>query len=98
MLFYKYFETIEITSGAWSGNTLHIPGGFVKHFFIKSTSSSTVFNCSITDSDDNVILKRTNVIGLLNEIIELPVHGICTLAITNSTVDEDFNIKLMIKE
>lgn len=98
MLFYKYSETIEIVSGEWSGNTLHVPGGIASHLLIKSTSSSTVFDCSITDSDDNVIFKRSDVIGLLNEILELPVLGVCTLAITNSTVDENFNLKLMVKE
>jgi len=98
MLFYTYRETIEIDSGEWCGNTLYIPGGYIKHIFIKSSSSSTVFDFTITDSDDDVILTRTNVIGKLNELLELPVLGICTLAISNSTVDEDFNIKLMIKE
>lgn len=97
MLFYKYAKTIEITSGEWSGNTLFIPGGLLKHIFIKA-SSSTVFDFSITDSDDNAIFKRSDIIGLLNEMLELPVHGVCTLAITNSTIDENFNLKLMIKE
>ena len=98
MLFYKYADTIEIVSGEWSGNTLYISGGELKHVFVKATASSTVFDFKITDSDDNVVLNRINEIGKLNEMMELPMLGIHTLSIINSTADEDFNIKLMIKE
>lgn len=98
MLFYRYSKTIDIDSGAWSGNTENLHGGLLKHIFIKSTSSSTVFDFSITDSNDNIIFTRKNVISKLNEMLELPMLGICTLDITNSTTDENFNIKLMIRE
>ena len=98
MLFYKYNYTIEITSGEWSANTEYLHGGFLKHVYLKSTSSSTVFDFAITDSDDNIIFARKNIIGLLNEMTELPMVGMHTLAISNSSVDEDFNIKLMIRE
>ena len=98
MLFYKYNYTIEIASGIWSGNTEYLHGGFLKHVYLKSSSSSTVFDFAITDSDDNIIFNRKNIIGLLNESLELPMVGIHTLTISNSSVDEEFNIKLMIRE
>lgn len=98
MLFYKYNYTIEIASGVWSGNTDYLHGGFLKHAYLKSTSLSTVFDFAITDSDDNIIFSRKNIIGLLNESLELTMVGIHTLAISNSSADEDFNIKLMIRE
>lgn len=98
MLFYKYAKTITITSGTWSGNTLYIHSGLLKHLLVKATSSTTVFDFTITDSDNNIILKRTNVIGKLNEMLKLPVMDICNLAISNATIDENFNIKLMVRD
>jgi len=97
-MFYIYTHTTNTISGSIEDTTLSIISGFVKQIFVKSATSTTTFDFQLLDDASNIVLNRTASTGTLNELLELPIHGIYTVKILNSTVDENFVIKLVIQE
>jgi len=95
--FYKLYSTGSISSGSYSINTLSTKS-MLKQILIETETSGTVFDFSITDSDNIVIFEETSVTGKLNLETSIPADGIQTLNISNATNDEDITIKLMYKE
>lgn len=92
-------EKIQLTtsSGSASINSDNIRG-ICHHIIVKPTTSNTQYNITITNSDSIIIYERTSEIGLLSELLTLPIRGIYTIAISSATNDELFNIQLIIQE
>jgi hypothetical protein len=98
MIFYVYKDlSATITSGSWSDNIIKT-NGIARQIYIESDSAGTVYDFKMIDSDNLVMLERTGITNILNELIEMPLKGVYTLQILNSTVDEDFKIKIVICE
>lgn len=98
MIFYQYRNlSAVITSGTYSDNILKTIG-VLKQIYIKPTSTSTIYDVQLIDRDNDIIFERNAEQGILNELTDLPLQGIYTIKILNSTVDENFIIKLFIKE
>jgi hypothetical protein len=98
MIFYVYKDlSATISSGDWSDNIIKT-NGIARQIYVESESAGTVFDFKIIDSDDLIVLERNDITNILNELIELPLKGVYTLQIENSTVDEDFKIKIVICE
>ena len=98
MTYYIYQPSnTETASGVWSENILNTKG-ILKQLLIKFASSTTIFDLTITDVNDLIVLNRTGETGTLNELIELPLSGVYTISIANATVDEEFDLKLYILE
>jgi len=73
-------------------------GAFLRQIIVKFASSDTTFDVSIVDVDGDTIYYRDNESGVLNELIELPMHGNYTLQIRNASKDENFTVQLIAHE
>jgi hypothetical protein len=86
------------TTGAVSV-TAYCSSGFIRQIFLKSTTSSTTFDVTVTDANSDIVLHRENETGELNELVDLPTYpDNYVLAIANASVDEAFTYKLLIDE
>jgi hypothetical protein len=88
---------VVTVGGEWTANTASI-NGILEQLLVKSASDSTMFDFSLTNDQDDVVLKRTDVTRLINEEINIPFHGIYTMVIANATKDEEFTILLSVRE
>ena len=91
-------KIVSVSSGVWSGNTQKINGGILLHVVAQAASGDTTFDFSIVDDNGITIKSWDNNTGELNEEVYIPVSGILTLQISNSSADEDYKIYLGIDE
>jgi hypothetical protein len=89
--------TPTITSGAGSGNTAPIRG-LLKHIIVKPTTETTTYDVSIVNPLGAKIYERLSETGTLSELTDIPVNGIYTISIANSTVDEIITIQAITRE
>ena len=89
--------TGSVSSGALSVNTANIRG-LCRHIIVAPDSSNTVYDISITNPAGAVVYERTSETGTLSELTSLPIKGIYTIAIANSSADEAFVLQLVIEE
>jgi len=86
------------SSGAWSTNTERFTGVDLRQIIIKATTATTTFDFSITDEKSNVVYEKEGNTGTLNELLYLPMRGIYTLAVANSSVvDSAYTGRLMME-
>jgi len=88
---------VVTVGGSWTANTASI-NGLLKQVVVRSTSDDTMFDFSLTSDLADVVYRRTDVTHLINEEIEVPFHGVYTMAITNATKNEAFTILLSVQE
>lgn len=86
-------------SGTWSFNTAKLVSGYLKQIIVKAATTTTTFMVSITDPFGNVIYNTNReATGTLKEELEIPIQGICTVTVSNSSADEAYTGKLAIIE
>ena len=99
MAIMNHIENGTITASAGTGSSnIRAGNNILMQIFIKATTSSTTFDVSLTDIHDNVMLRRLDETGELNELMEVPAYGNWTLTIANASVDEDFDYLLAFRE
>ena len=88
------------SSGDISKNTDNRLHGVIKQIFVKSDTSDTTFKFKLTNPDGLVVYDDGDYSeGTLNETdVNLPVKGIYTMTIYSSSLEEDFEIMLGMKE
>jgi len=89
--------SVATSDGVWQGNTVSL-NGILKQILVKSATSSTMLDFSLTSDQNDVIYNRTDVTGIINEENELPLHGVYTMKISGATRNEDFTILLSVRE
>ena len=90
-------KTVTVSSGIWSGNTQKVMG-ILLQVIVSAATETTTFDFSITDDDGITIRSWTGNTDELNEEVYIPLAGIYTLAIANSSADEVFTVYLGIDE
>lgn len=83
-------DAITIASGAGS-KLIKITHSILRQMIVKSATSTTTFDVTLTDRDGNIVYSSTDNTGELNELPDIPTWGWLTLAISNASVDEDFS-------
>lgn len=87
------------SSGTWSINTLNLESRFIKQIIIEAASSGTTFDFDIKDPKNLTVFNtETKATGKLLREVEIPVQGIYTLRVYNSSSDEAFVGRIMIEE
>jgi hypothetical protein len=86
-----------VSGGTFSGNVTHL-NCLVHNIIVAPETSTTEYDFQIINPDGNVIYERTDEVGTLSELIQLPMLGNYTLKILNATVDEDFSFTLVARE
>jgi len=97
MLIYDGQLNITTASGTGSANTIHIRG-LCRHVIVKPATESTIYDISIVNPAGATIYSRSSEVGTLSELTSIPVLGIYTVTISNSTVDESFVVQLVCEE
>lgn len=85
------------SSGTFAMNTLSLRG-LCHNIVVKPTTESTIWSIKIENRISAVVYERTSETGTLSEFTQLPLRGIYTITINNSTADESFIIQLNIEE
>lgn len=85
------------TGGGFSDNTAIIRG-IVKQVICKPHTETTTYNLSIVNPHGATVYERTSETGTLSELIEMPVNGIYTVTVLESTADEEFAIEIITRE
>ena len=74
------------SGGAWSFNTERFTGVDLRQIIIKAAADDTTFDFSITDEKSNIVYVAEGNTGTLNDLLYLPMRGIYTIAVANSSV------------
>lgn len=92
-------EQLEGTavSGTFALNTPNMRG-LCHNFVVKPETEITIWSIKIENAAAAVVYERTSETGTLSELISLPLRGIYTVTIYDSTVDEDFIIQFNVEE
>ena len=99
MLVHKQRANILVSSASGSENTLKFSGAQLVQLFIKSTTSTNIFDFSMVDEDDDVVYEIEAIEGEHEEhSVYLPLRGVYTLRITDATIDEVVVAKIMVEE
>jgi len=89
------------SSGTWAINSTRISGGQLAQIYIKSATPTTTFDFKIIDSKDNIVydteeMEKTAT-GILNDTeVAVPLLGIYTFQVYNSSADEAFTGRIMV--
>ena len=87
------------SSGAWSFNTGKLVSCLLKQIIIKAATSTTTFNLTITDRNNNIVyFTETPATGTLRVEVEIPLKDVNTIAESNASADEAFTGKLVVIE
>lgn len=89
--------SVSTSLGSWAGNTVSLRG-LLKQVLVNPTTTSTMYDFSLTNNQNDIIYRRTDVSGTLNEEIDLPITGVYTMRIQNATRDEVFTVLLVVRE
>src|SRR3990167_10462740 len=99
MLIYNIEISQTASSGVWSFNTPKLHSPLLKQIIVKAATVTTTFTLTITDDKDNIVyINDTPATGTLRVEVEIPVRGIHTVAVSNSSADEAFTGKLSVEE
>ena len=91
-------KEVTVSSGSWSGNTQKVMG-ILLHVLVSANTETTTFDFSITDDDGITIKSWTANTDELNEQVYIPLAGVYTLSISNSSkTDESYIVYLGIDE
>jgi hypothetical protein len=95
-------NTQSAISGTWATNTLKIAAGILKQIILISTASSTTFDFKLIDDKNNVaydtIRREKTATFVLDDEVELPVHGIYTMRVYNASSDDTFSGRLLVED
>ena len=97
MLINPGFISGTTSNGELEVNTQYIRG-LCRNIIINPASESTTYDVNITNGNDIIVYERLSETGTLSEIIQLPVLGVYTITISDSTKDELFKIQLICEE
>lgn len=98
MVIHKEIIVGTTALGTFSANTASFTGGKLANILVRPTSSANKYDIKIVDEDDYVIIEREEITGDYSDILEIPVRNIYTVTVTNATIDEIINIKLVLHE
>ena len=94
----RYRTTLTASGGSASGNTDDIRG-LLQNIFVKPNTSTTTYDLKITDDQGDDIYEQKGLSGTHREQIIIPIKGIHTITISNSSVAaEVFVVKLSLEE
>ena len=99
MLVHKHRISILTSSGIGSANTLKFNGAELSQVFAKSTTATTNYDVLLEDEDGDIVYEALNVENeYRDDVVDLPLRGVYTIRLRNSSVDENIIVKLMVKE
>ena len=102
MLIYAIEVSKTASAGAWSFNTLKFDSAILKQIILKAASTDTGFDFQLIDERSNNVIDTTvsgdAATGTYNRQLEIPLKGIYTVKVLNSSANEAFTGRLLIQE
>lgn len=98
MIIHKEIISLTPSSGSATTNTNKLLVGILRQVLCSPTTPTTIYDITITSPEGLIIYQTTSQTGDLADDVTLPMRGIHTVALANSTVDEVFNINLVVDE
>lgn len=91
--------SITPSSGDGSANTLKFSGGLLTQLYTKATTATTIYDVALVDEDNDTVFEIEAIEGE-HEVhsVYMPVRGIYTVQVNDSTRDEAVIVKLMVEE
>jgi len=78
------------TSAGSATKTIYLSNSMIYQIVIKPGTADTSYDITLTDVRSVDILKETERVGEMNELIQLPALGNLTMTISNASNDEVF--------
>jgi hypothetical protein len=88
---------LTTASSTASGNTKYLRG-LCHHVIVQPDTETTTYDIKIVNPNGVCIYERLSEVGTLSDLETIPVLGIYTITISNSTADEAFIIQLVCSE
>ena len=99
MLIHKHKALLYSVSGTASENTLKFSGAQLIQVFIESATSTNIFDLSLVDEDGDEVYREDAIEGYFEEhSVYIPLRGVYTIVISDATIDELIEVKLMVEE
>ena len=98
MIIHSENMTGTTSSGALSTNTVAALQGIAREIIISPATSSTVYNLTITNDNSLDVFLSSSITGDFIEEVALPLRGVYTVAISDSTADELFSMAIVVEE
>jgi len=93
-------EKYQLTAAAGTvSKTIFTGGGNVCYeVFVEAATSTTTFDVTLTDRYGFITFEREDNTGKLSEMLQKIAYGNWTLTIANASVDEAFNVLIVMRE
>ena len=98
MVIHSENMTGTTSSGALSTNTVAALSGIAREIIISPATSTTTYNLVITNDNSLTVFKSSSIEGDFIEEVALPFRGVYTVAVSQATKDEEFNIAIVLEE
>ena len=89
------------SSGAWSFNTMKFSGGDLRQILVSAATATTTFDLSLTDDYGNIVLSIEGITGTYgadpSELMYLPLRGVYTVSVANSSADEAYTGRILVE-
>jgi uncharacterized protein YfaP (DUF2135 family) len=86
-----------LTASGGSDSDTFSATGICQQIYVKPATSSTQYDVTLTDSGSTDVYSRTSEESTMNEFVTLPVAGAYTISIANATVDEAFEVLIVVR-
>jgi hypothetical protein len=91
---YEIADTGGVTaSGYFATNTVKITAALLKHIFVDFGETTSNFEFKLVDNKDRNIIYLNSCNTVLNRSYDVPIKGIYTIVLSNSTADAPFKIR-----
>lgn len=99
MLIYSIPFTQTASSGEFYFNTPKYDNVVLQHIYVEANTDTTTFDVQLID-DMSLYTYQTNTVatGKHNISLNIPLKGIYTFKVTNSSADEQFKGKIIVVE
>ena len=92
MLVYRFEAYPTTVAGEWQDNTLSIAGSYLAQLYVRSATSTTTFDVEVIDYANRRIRRFITCTEVVNDITNVPVTGVLTVKILNSSVNEPYEV------
>lgn len=98
MLLHKERSSGAISGGVYSFTTNKFSGSLLIALSAVTTTTTTTFDVRILDKDSDIIFEEEGCLGSTLRQLQLPLYGVCTIQIRNSSADETVTIYAYARE
>lgn len=100
---FRWHKTPTVAGGTWSGVptedlsvTYKVRPCMMSQCLVRAATVTTEFDVDVVDDKGFIIRNATTATGVFNDLTPTPIVGDITITIKNSTVDEAFQVLIVL--